>query len=125
MPHRTKSRNRTTAGVDQSDSIFSGSGNVFADLQLPDPDLALAKAELEQRIRDLLAERNLTSVNAGELIGLDTLKMSELMKGRTERDTFDRLFRILNALGQQVEINVRPAADRRAPGTGPSIVILN
>lgn len=92
--------------------IDRGSGNVFADLGIPNPDLALAKAELVQRIRDLIAERKLTQAKAGELLGLDQPKVSALVRGRVEGYSFDRLIRLLNALGQRIEITVRPSAGR-------------
>jgi predicted XRE-type DNA-binding protein len=93
-----------------------GSGNVFADLGLPNPELALAKAELVQRIRELIAERNLTQTKAAELLGLDQPKVSALVRGRVKGFTYDRLFRFLNALGQRIEISVRPTrkAESRA-----------
>lgn len=93
--------------------IDRGSGNVFADLDLPNPDIALAKAELVQRIRGIIAERKLTQAQAAELLGLDQPKVSALVRGRVEGYSIDRLFRFLNALGQRVEITVRPNADRR------------
>lgn len=83
-------------------------GNVFADLGLPHPDLALAKAELVQRLRDLINERKLTQARAGELLGLDQPKVSALVRGRVAGYSIDRLFRFLNALGQEIEISVRP-----------------
>ncbi|HET6572304.1 MAG TPA: helix-turn-helix transcriptional regulator [Fimbriiglobus sp.] len=83
---------------------------MFADLGLPNPDLALAKAELVRRIRDLIAGRKLTQAKAAELLELDQPKVSALVRGRVEGYSIDRLFRFLNALGQQVEITVRPAA---------------
>lgn len=83
---------------------------MFADLGLPNPDLALAKAELVQRIRGLIAGRKLTQAKAAELLGLDQPKVSALVRGRVEGYSIDRLFRFLNALGQQVEITVRPVA---------------
>jgi predicted XRE-type DNA-binding protein len=86
---------------------------VFADLDLPNPDIALAKAELVQRIRGIIAERKLTQAQAAELLGLDQPKVSALVRGRVEGYSIDRLFRFLNALGQRVEITVRPNADRR------------
>ncbi len=88
--------------------VERGSGNVFADLGLPNPDLALAKAELVRRIRDIIADRGLTQAKAAELLGLDQPKVSALVRGRVEGYSLDRLFRFLNALGQQVEITVRP-----------------
>lgn len=83
---------------------------MFADLGIPNPDLALAKAELVRRIRDLIAERRLTQANAAELLGLDQPKVSALIRGRVEGYTIDRLFRFLTALGQRVEITIRPNA---------------
>jgi predicted XRE-type DNA-binding protein len=90
--------------------VEEGSGNVFADLGVSDPDLALAKAELVQRIRSLIQERRLTQVKAAKLLGLDQPKVSALVRGRVEGYSIDRLFRFLNALGQRVEIAVRPLA---------------
>ena len=90
--------------------ITKSSGNVFADLGLPNPELALVKAELVRRIRDAIAERKLTQAKAAKLLGLDQPKVSALVRGQVEGYSLDRLFRFLNALGQQVEITVRPSA---------------
>ena len=101
---------RRKASTDDPIVVEQGSGNVFADLGLPNPHLALVKAELVQRIRDLIAERKLSQVKAAELLGLDQPKVSALVRGRVEGYSIDRLFKFLNALGQQVEITVRPAS---------------
>ena len=50
--------------------IEASSGNVFADLGIPNPDLALAKAELVGRIRALIAQRKLTQSGAAAILGL-------------------------------------------------------
>src|SRR5437868_8201982 len=105
---RKKGRKATTRDPVR---VEQGSGNVFADLSLPHPELALAKAELVQRIRDIIAERKLTQVKAAKLLGLDQPKVSALVRGRVEGYSIDRLSRMLNALGQRVEITVRPNAD--------------
>jgi predicted XRE-type DNA-binding protein len=91
--------------------VEQGSGNVFADLGLPSPELALAKAELVQRIRNLIAERKLTQAKAAKLLRLDQPKVSGLVRGRVEGYSMDRLFRFLNALGQHIEITVRPSVN--------------
>jgi predicted XRE-type DNA-binding protein len=106
-----RKRRRSKATLEQPVGVERGSGNVFADLSLPNPELALAKAELVKRIRDLIAERNLTQVNAAKLLGLDQPKVSALVRGRAQGYSIDRLFRFLSALGQKVEITVRPTAD--------------
>lgn len=89
-------------------SVEIGSDNVFADIGLPHPDLALAKAKLVQQISDLIADRKLTQLKAAELLGLDQPKVSTLLRGRVEGYSIDRLFKFLNLLGQRVEITVLP-----------------
>ena len=101
------------------------SGNVFADLRIPDPDLALAKAKLVQHIRNLIAQRGLTQAKAGDLLGLDQPKVSALVRGNVSGFSIDRLFRFLNALGQQVEINIRAAPKRTRQEAARGIVITN
>lgn len=86
--------------------VEASSGNVFADLGIANPELALAKAQLVQRIRDLIAAKRLTQAKAAELLGLDQPKVSALVRGRVEGYTLDRLFRYLHALGQKIEIKV-------------------
>jgi predicted XRE-type DNA-binding protein len=109
MPSGSSKRSaRTTTAASGPGRIDRGSGNVFADLGIPNPDLALAKAELVQCIRGLIAERKLTQAKAAELLGIDQPKVSALVRGRVEGYTIDRLFRFLTALGQRVEITVRP-----------------
>jgi predicted XRE-type DNA-binding protein len=105
---------KTRSSTDEPMHVEQGSGNVFADLGLPDPDLALAKAELVQHIRDLIAERNLTQAKAARLLQIDQPKVSALVRGRVAGYSIDRLFRFLNALGQRVEISVRPNPDNNA-----------
>lgn len=112
MRNGPRIKNGTTRGApDKPVRIERGSGNVFADLGLPHPDLALAKAELVQRIRGLIAERKLTPAKAAKLLELDQLKVSALVRGSVDGYSIERLFRFLNALGQHVEIAVRPNAN--------------
>ncbi len=98
-------------------TVEPSSGNVFADLGLKDPEELLAKAELVQRISDIIAERKLTQVRAARLLGIDQPKVSALLRGRLDGFSIDRLFRFLNALGDDVEIVVRPARSGQAAGT--------
>lgn len=104
-------QSQTTKRPDDKPVRFEpSSGNVFADLGLPGSDMALAKAELVQRIRHLIEERKLTQARAAALLGLDQPKVSALVRGRVEGYSLDRLFRFLNALGQRVEITVLPCS---------------
>ncbi len=109
-------RRKIKATTEEPVRIEQGSGNLFADLGFSSPDLALAKAGLVQRIRDLIEERELTQIKAAKLLGLDQPKVSALVRGRVEGYSIDRLFRFLNALGQRVEITVRPSANNTEAG---------
>lgn len=84
------------------------SGNVFADLGLPDADELLARADLALQIGRIVEERGLTQAQAAEVLGVDQPKVSALVRGRLEGFSIERLTRFLNALGQDVEIVVRP-----------------
>src|SRR5260221_687952 len=88
--------------------IEASSGNVFADLDVPHAEEALAKAELVGRICASIAERKLSQAKAAVLLGIDQPKVSAIMRGKLEGFSTDRLFRFLNALGRDVEIIIRP-----------------
>src|ERR1700733_13527753 len=90
------------------ETVEASSGNVFADLGLPNPDELLAKAELVRRICEIIAEKKLTQAKAAALLGIDQPKISALIRGKFDGFSSDRLFRFLNTLGQEVEILVRP-----------------
>jgi predicted XRE-type DNA-binding protein len=83
-------------------------GNVFRDLGLPDAEELLAKAELAQRVVDVLAERKLTQAQAATLLGVDPLQVSALKRGRLAGFSTGRLLRFLNVLGRDVDIVIRP-----------------
>jgi predicted XRE-type DNA-binding protein len=84
-----------------------GSGNVFADLGLPNPEEALAKAELANKISVLVRERRLTQKKAAELLGIDQPKVSMLLRGCLTGFSIERLMRFLMLLGQDVKITVQ------------------
>jgi predicted XRE-type DNA-binding protein len=86
--------------------VYQGSGNVFEDLGLENPEEYLAKAELARQIINAIAARRLTQVQAAKLLGVGQPKVSSLMNGRLDGFSTDRLFRFLNALGRDVKIVV-------------------
>lgn len=90
------------------------SGNVFADLGLPDAEELQAKADLAIQISRTIEQRHLTQHEAAEILGIDQPKISALMRGRLTGFSMERLYRFLNALGRDVEIIVRPAGRKRA-----------
>jgi predicted XRE-type DNA-binding protein len=93
-------------------AVKPSSGNVFADLGLPDAEERLARAKLALRICEIIQERKLSQTQAAALLSVDQPKISALMRGKLDGFSTDRLFRFLNALGRDVEIIIRPKPDR-------------
>lgn len=92
------------------------SGNVFADLDVAQPEEELAKAQLASHIRAAIRRRRLTQAAAAELVGIDQPKISALMNGRLSGFSSDRLLRCLTALGQDVDIVVKAPPKGRRQG---------
>ena len=93
--------------------VRAGSGNVFADLGLSDPDERLAKAELAHRIGELIKSKRLIQSQAARRLGVDQPKVSALLSGRLEQFSTDRLLRFVNRLDQDVFIVIRPTQPHR------------
>jgi len=92
----------------KSDENFSrGSENIFADIGLDRPEEVLAKARIVETIADVIAKKNLTQREAANLVRLSQPHISRLMRGDTREFSYERLLRVLNALGQDVEITIR------------------
>ena len=85
-----------------------GSGNVFADLDLEQPEQELLKARLTLQIYKLIKARGLTQAKAGEILGIKQPHVSALMRNRAGMFSVERLMEFLTDLGQDVEITVRP-----------------
>jgi predicted XRE-type DNA-binding protein len=92
------------------------SGNVFADLNLPNPEEALAKAELVRQINSVIKKKKLTQQKAAVALGIDQPKISALASGKLSGFSLERLFRFLNELGQDVSINIKPKSHTRKKG---------
>ncbi|MDQ2986904.1 MAG: helix-turn-helix domain-containing protein [Armatimonadota bacterium] len=88
--------------------VIRSSGNVFADLDFENAQEELAKADLVIAIAKIIRSRRLTQSRVANEIGLDQPQVSRLLRGHTEGYSTGRLLRILNLLGQDVEIRVRP-----------------
>jgi predicted XRE-type DNA-binding protein len=105
----------------KEDTIKVGSGNVFADLRLPNPEQELLKAELTLQIYRIIKERNLTQTEAGKILGISQPHVSALARNRAGNFSVGRLLDFLTALGQNVEITVKPARKDQ----GEMSVVLN
>ena len=96
--------------------VTESSGNVFADMGLPEAEEELTKAQLASHIREVVKRRGLTQVAAAALMGIDQPKVSALLNGRLTNFSSERLMRLLTTLGQDVDITVRAKPRNRAHG---------
>jgi predicted XRE-type DNA-binding protein len=94
--------------------VTAGSGNVFADMGLAEPEEELTKAQLASHIRQVIKRRRLTQVAAAAEMGIDQPKVSALLNGRLTNFSSERLMRFLTALGQDIDIMVKEKPSRRA-----------
>lgn len=99
--------------------VTLGSGNVFRDLGLKNPEELLAKAKLAAHIVQILEERKVNQTQAAELLGVDQPKVSMLYRGRLDDFSVERLLRFLTALHRDIRIVVGQKARR---GRGRVIV---
>jgi|HubBroStandDraft_1064217.scaffolds.fasta_scaffold120907_2 predicted XRE-type DNA-binding protein len=98
------------------ETVTRGSGNVFLDLGIDQPEEALAKARIVATIADLLARREMTQQEVGKLVRLTQPQISRLMRGDTREFSYERLLRVLTALGQDVEITIRQTRNPQRRG---------
>lgn len=85
------------------------SGNVFADLGMPDAEAHLLKAELVARLQIVIRSQGLTQVRVAELLGVSQPDVSRILAGRFREISVERLVNFLTRLGCAVDIVVKPA----------------
>ena len=89
------------------DEITRGSGNVFADLGLPDAEERLTKVKLAHEINRILEELRLKQTDIAGLLGINQPKVSALMNFKLDGFSVERLMGFLVALDRDVEIVIR------------------
>jgi predicted XRE-type DNA-binding protein len=97
--------------------VVHGSGNVFADIGLPDAEELQIKAELTRQLYHRIKTLGLTQVDAAKRLGLKQPDVSKLMNGRFAGFSTDRLLGLLSALAIDVEIVLRPRRRNKLRGT--------
>ena len=91
--------------------VQRSSGNVFADLGLPDADKLKIKSGLVIEIRKAMRQQGLTQQEAAKRMGITQPKVSDMMRGDFSNLSERKLMDCLNRLGYDIEIKVRPASD--------------
>jgi predicted XRE-type DNA-binding protein len=91
--------------------VEMGSGNVFADLGLPDADKLKIKSGLVIEISKAVRKLGLTQEEAARRMGITQPKVSSMLRGEFSNLSERKLMDCLNRLGYDIEIKVKPAAE--------------
>lgn len=98
-------KTRVVDGVE----VRRGSGNVYADLGLPDAEKLKIKTGLVMEIRKATRSLGLTQQEAAKRMGITQPKVSDMMRGDFSNLSERKLMDCLTRLGYDIEIKVRPA----------------
>lgn len=90
-----------------------GSGNIFSDLGLGNPEDRKLRSSIVIELSRLIKDRDLTQVQAAKQVGISQPDLSRLLRGDFEDYSAERLMKMLTAFNQDVEIVMKP---HRKPG---------
>jgi len=110
---RKKKAVARTAGVETT-KVTPSSGNVFADVGIPNAGEHEIKAELVRTIAELMREYDLNQAKAAEQLEISQPDVSKMLRGHFRQFSVERLLRFLTMLGRDVEIAVGPPVKREA-----------
>jgi predicted XRE-type DNA-binding protein len=97
-------------------AVIESSGNVYADLEQPDAEQMIVKADLVMAIAKAISARGFKSqTEVAKCLGIDQPKVSKLLRGQFRAYSVERLMGFLVRLGHDVEIKVRKQP-RAKPG---------
>jgi predicted XRE-type DNA-binding protein len=91
--------------------VRQSSGNVYADLGLPDAERLKIKTDLVVEIRKAMRRLGLTQLEAAKRMGITQPKVSDMMRGDFSNLSERKLMDCLNRLGYDIEIKVKPASE--------------
>ncbi len=91
--------------------VQSSSGNVFADLGLPEADKLKIKSGLVIEIIQAIRKLGLTQEEAARRMGITQPKVSGMVRGDFSNLSERKLMDCLNRLGYDIGIKVKPAAE--------------
>ena len=92
--------------TDEDFELVHGSGNVFADLGMPNPEQRQLRAILAAAIIKTLDAERLTVRAAEAKTGIAAADFSRIRNVKLGRFTIDRLMTILDRLGCEVQVDV-------------------
>ena len=93
--------------------ITEGSGNVYADLGIPDAETMLVKAGLAAAISQSIASMKVTQQQAAGILGVTQSRLSNLLNGRFRGISEAKMMECLVRLGRDVRIVIGQERPRR------------
>lgn len=91
--------------------VTEGTGNVFADLGLPDSADRQTKTRLAMEVNGVLKARRIKQTDAAGILGIPQPKVSALANYRLDHFSVEKLMSFLNLLECDVEIVIRPSRE--------------
>jgi predicted XRE-type DNA-binding protein len=105
---------RTTVSKSSTTEITRGSGNIFADLGMPDAEERQTKLRLAYALNAVIDRTRLSQAAAAARLGLNQPKVSALRNYKLDGFSVERLMTLLTTLDQDVEIVIRKKPRSRA-----------
>ena len=105
-------------------AVEMGTGNVFTDLGLSDPDDRRLRVQLATRLIALLQANGMTQAAAAKQLGLSQPHVSELKNYKLSRFSSERLLHFITLMDRDVEIFIRPRIAGASVGTQAGAVTV-
>ncbi len=102
--------------IEENIEFEMSSGNVFADLGFDNAEEMQLKSELVRQINTIIKTRELSTVQARDLLKIDEEMLSNVRRGRLTEISIEHLFRYLNILGRDLEVVLKPRSTSSSHG---------
>lgn len=116
--NRNFKKQRTSSGVEYT----VGSGNIFADLELPNAEEELLKSNLAIEIGRIIKSKGWTQKKAAEEIGISQPRISMMLRDQLDDLSVDVLLRAVRRLGRNIEVRI--SAEERPPAQTTARVLV-
>jgi predicted XRE-type DNA-binding protein len=92
------------------DHITPANANIFEELGLPDAANLKLRSQLMVEVRQYVEESGLTQVDAAKVLKTTQPRLNDVLKGKIDKCSIDRLVQMLAEAGRHVSITVSNAA---------------
>jgi predicted XRE-type DNA-binding protein len=97
------------ATAKNEDRVVRRSGNIYAQLGLPNPEQRQLKSQLMHVFNDAVARMGLNQTEAAERVGVNQADISRIFHGQGARFSVERLMVLVGQLG--IDIDIRQTHD--------------